>query len=196
MEKYKLKHIKPDSETDILSMPTFFSLPVTLNGTRKIIRQEALKLKKFGDFYLLVRDRRVETLLPHLPDETIDRLMLKDELKGYDSVRVEIFGLIHRFERQVIEKKNIQTLSPDFVDILRQCSEIDRETKQQMQIIRNAFSHNSYPGKKEHIRDVESNDAETKAEAEFHLDGTMPNVAIGLKNKLEKLIEDSLTKLK
>jgi hypothetical protein len=198
IDRYKLKDIKPNSEQDILSIQTPFSLPITLEGgARKTIRQEQLKLKNFGDFYRLIRDQRVKTLLLHLPDETIDRLTLKQELEGYDSVRVEIFGLIHRFERQVLKGEK-RTFSPDFVDfveILSQCPEIDRETKQQMQIIRNAFSHNSYPKKNERIRDVESSNKKEEINVEFNLEGTIPDVAIGLKCRLEKLIEDSLTEL-
>ena len=103
--------------------------------------------------------------------------------------------MIHRFERLVIEKKSIQTPSPDFAEILKQCPEVDREAKQQLQIIRNAFSHNCYPERKSCIRDVENSDAKAWIEVAFSLDGAMPNVAAGLKSKLEKLVEDALTKL-
>ena len=81
LEKYKLKDIKPGSETDILSVQTPFSLPVKFSDGGKtrtvVIRQEQLKLKNFGNFYRLIRDRRVNTLLPHFPDGTADRLTLE-----------------------------------------------------------------------------------------------------------------------
>jgi hypothetical protein len=194
MERYKLKEIKPDSEKDILSEQTPFSLSVTFpDGVHRTIKQEQLKLKNFGDFYRLIRDQRVETLLSHFSDNTIDCLTLKKELEEYDSVRVDIFELIHRFEMLVIEKKNIQTPSPNFVEILSHCPEIDRETKQQIQIIRNAFSHNTYPKAKDSVCDVENKD--TKVEVTFSLGGSMPNMAGDLKTRLEKLVENSLIKL-
>jgi hypothetical protein len=193
IKQYKLNEIQPKNDKDILSVQTPFSLQVKLkDGNLRTIQQEQLKLKNFGDFYRLVRDRRVETLLPHLLDETIDRPTLEKELEGYDSVRVEVFELIHNFERQMIEKKSIQMSSPDFVEILKQCPEIDRDTKQQMQIIRNAFSHNTYPAKKENIRDVESNDPKSKIAVNFSLDGVMPDIARNLKERLATLIENSL----
>jgi hypothetical protein len=195
IEEYKLKDIKPDNERDILSVQTSFSLLVTQpDGSSWTIRQEQLKLKNFGDFYRLIHDRRVETLLPHLLNNVIDRLTLKEELDGYDEVRVEVFGLIHLFERFVIEKKGIQKPSHDFVEILKQCPEIDHTTKQQMQIIRNAFSHNCYPKKEEEIRDVESDNARVKVA--FDLDGAMPNVARMLMKRLKKMVEDSLIRIK
>jgi hypothetical protein len=190
----KLKDIRPDNPEDILSTQTAFRLPVKSNdGTCRIIRQERLKLKHFGDFYRFICDRRVETLLPHLPGGETDRVALEEELEAYDRVRVKIFELIHRFEKRVMAEKSIQTPSPGFVEILQHCPGIDRDTKQQMQIIRNAFIHNTYPARRERIRDVESAGDTTFVEVEFDLAGvSVPGVANHLGERFERLINNNL----
>ncbi|MDR2129745.1 MAG: type VI-B CRISPR-associated RNA-guided ribonuclease Cas13b [Odoribacteraceae bacterium] len=190
IEEYKLKNITPGNQQDILSIQTPLRLSITLpDGSRRTIRQAQLKLKNFGKLYRLVHDKRVKTVLSYFPDEEVDYQTLEKELEAYDRLRVYAFKLIHRFENRVIKEKEIQGTYLNFVNILQHCPGMERNDKQQLQIIRNAFCHNSYPARKENICDVESNE---RIDVEFCLDEAIPNVAHGLLERVEKLIEKKI----
>ncbi|GHT00071.1 hypothetical protein FACS189421_11630 [Bacteroidia bacterium] len=190
--KYQLKQIMPDSPTDILSAQTSFSITLTKNGCQKIIKQEKLKLKNFGDFQRFVRDRRIETLFPYMKADSIDRQILEAELDAYDDKRVHIFELIHQFEESVLTK-NPSILSGktyiNFAGILKASPEIQTEKRQQMQIIRNAFCHNTYPQKIEkNIEDIEKPEGKTDVPFSLCEKKEIPEIAEFLTESLEDLI--------
>jgi hypothetical protein len=192
IEKYKLSEIMPDAQSDILSVQTPFSITLTKDGSTKTIRQENLKLKNFGDFQRFVRDRRIETLYPYIKGEIIDRHILEKELETYDNSRVQIFELIHRFEESILSGKSSALSGKTYVqfpDILRACPEMGTAVKQQMQIIRNAFCHNSYPQQIE--KDIEDvGRPEGKADVPFSLceEKEIPEIAAYLNETMENTI--------
>jgi hypothetical protein len=198
IEQYKLKQIMPNSQQDILSVQTPFQITLTKNKRITTIMQDSLKLKNYGDFLRFIHDRRIETLLPYIKEDNIKRQILEEELETYDTKRTAIFELLHQFEEYVISQKEIDEslLSEEevdsafvnFVNILRSCPEIPLEKRQQMQIIRNAFSHNSYPSEIVEIKDITTN-ANTRVNFPLCQGKELPGIAKFLSETLEKNIE-------
>jgi len=190
IEKYKLKDIMPDSEKDILSKQTSFSITLNLkDGIKKTIRQKQIKLKNFGNFFRFVRDRRIASLLPHIAADEIDRDTLEKELENYDDHRKEIFRFIHQFEEKVIKDKSLQETSPNFIKILEHCPEMKGINKKQMRLMRNAFCHNTYPSVKDLRQKEEKADEEMiQAESLLYEGASIPDIANRMKEIFEGLI--------
>ncbi len=112
-EKFKqLKLYEPNNEPDwslqslentILSTKIEYALSVP--DMDRVIVHEACAIKKTGELRLLVRDRRLPSLLCYYPKEEkeIDQAEIRAELADYSRKRVDAMELIANFERKIVE---------------------------------------------------------------------------------------------
>lgn len=151
---FLLKDIMPDAETGILSeiMPIDFIFEK--NGKTYTIHSDGMKIKNYGDFFSLVHDKRLSTLLPLVKDATIDKAELEQELNNYDDCRPVVVKLILDFEKLIYKKfPDILTMAKsgehfDFGRLLEKLESKDTMSKKDtwaIRQIRNAFNHNVYP---------------------------------------------------
>lgn len=164
-ERFKLKDIMPDGEKGILSevvpMDFRFMVPVWENGCRKAqyvsatLHSDEMKIKNFGDFFALARDKRMKTLLPIVGYE-VQKKDVEDEFDKYDDCRPELVAMVFDFERWayetypelkelVTDNENHGSLFSALLGQLLNMGELTREEKYALTGIRNAFCHNSYP---------------------------------------------------
>lgn len=177
IEKCKLNAFLPSNKEEdkgvlSLTLPFYLKLIVkTKEGKKeKVIYQDELKLKNYGEFFQFVYDDRVRTLLPYVIDNSIERQLLDRELEAYDRHRAAIFKQIQTAENVIIEshpeikderRENYYYIARtdkaghathrlpvknNFNAMLRvQLGEADnREDSSVIVEIRNAFSHNRY----------------------------------------------------
>lgn len=151
-----LRDIKPKSETGILSKKIKFELKYELKEGTKIIYQDDLKFKNYGDFRRFLKDRRLDNLLPYFKEMRINRKVLEKELEQYDSVRPHVFKLIRDFEKEMfnkyqlelekkINKKNQYIEHNAILEVFFEKFQGFKEKKALMENLRGKFSHNQYP---------------------------------------------------
>lgn len=147
VDNFKMKSISPHKEEGILELQIPFSMKFTLSdGTEKTIYQEAIKIKNYGDFFCYLYDDRVKSLLPQISKAEIDRMVLDRELMNYDLIRPQIFSLILDFEKSINNKYPEMTKERHgFTDLLNRLEILDSKEKENIRLVRNAFSHNMYP---------------------------------------------------
>ena len=166
---YKLSEIKPNSDKGILNLQTKVELPIHFTYEtnkdkifkvygeksnqsdlqKRTIVREKIKIKNAGVFRGFLKDRRISSLLPYLPDVEIQFEALNKELDWYNEARMEVFKKIYVFERKVVNEKGLKKYEDkvyiDHEDILKS---IISETDERFVLIkelRNAFSHSTYP---------------------------------------------------
>lgn len=148
IEGYKLKNISPEyGDNSILSLQIPFSISLKMaDGSVRTIRQEALKLKNYGDFFRFIYDQRIKALLPQVKSvEILDRQKLEKELERYDLIRTPFFELLLEFEKSIVCKNpELKKEKHDFKRILK-VFEAEKDDKEHLRLIRNAFCHNNYP---------------------------------------------------
>lgn len=169
VNNFKMNSISPDKEEGILELQIPFSMKITLSdGTERTIYQDAIKIKNYGDFFCYLYDDRVKSLLPQIKKAEIDRMDLDRELMNYDLTRSEIFRLILDFEKAINDKYPEMTKERHgFTDLLNKLEILKHSEKENIRLVRNAFSHNKYPNIKNIKKDI-------------------PEVAVGVKKSLIK----------
>lgn len=116
---------------------------------RKTILREQIKIKNYGDFRALMKDRRISSLLPYLSENPIDFDALKKELELYEKARIEILQTVHNFESKAIRLKGLKMqegnnfISHD--EIMAAIAGFDPLKISKMKKLRNAFCHSQYP---------------------------------------------------
>lgn len=164
-ERFKLKDIMPDGEKGILSevvpMDFRFMVPVREKGCWEVqymsatLHSDEMKIKNFGDFFALARDKRMKTLLPLVGYE-VQKKDIEDEFDKYDDCRPELVAMVFDFERWayetypelkglVTDNENHGSLFSVLLGQLQNMNELTSEEKYALTGIRNAFCHNSYP---------------------------------------------------
>ena len=175
---FKLRNVKPiklqKSESLLeITVPFSITLKLRINGQEQkvTIKQNAIKLKNYGDFNLFLHDSRISTLIPYIINSpaavtvTINKEDLEKEFSNYDSKRVDVFANVHKIERLIIEtynkkiganEKKIEEVTFDdngksrplvnnFSRLLDHFpTEVSDADKREMVNIRNSFSHNAY----------------------------------------------------
>lgn len=190
-ERFKLKDIMPDGEKGILSevvpMDFRFMVPVWEKGCWDVqymsatLHSDEMKIKNFGDFFALARDKRMKTLLPLVGYE-VQKKDIEDEFDKYDDCRPELIAMVLDFERWayetypelkelVTDNVNYGSLFSALLGQLQNMNELTSEEKYALTGIRNAFCHNSYP--------TDSNMVEVKE---------LPKIAEHLKELFKKYI--------
>lgn len=176
--KFKLKEIMPDTEKGILSeiMPMTFTFEK--GGKRYTITSEGMKLKNYGDFFVLANDKRLCKLLKIVGSNTVSKEDIMEEFKKYDQSRPEVVGLVFDLEKwafdtypelltRVDRKERVDFKA--ILDVLNKNNNIDSKQLLVLKAIRNAFDHNDYPDK----------DKIGNGIVEIT---TLPEIAIGIKN--------------
>ena len=140
---------------------------VTVDGKKRNVKvvQENMSLKNYGEFYRLVNDERLLSLLGQLGEcGEISHADLHSELAHYDQGRSSVFKNIQDIEKMVLETFP-ELNQPDSDAFLMEGSDVpkrnnfmsliglleksddhllDEKEKKLLISIRNAFSHNTY----------------------------------------------------
>lgn len=177
MANIKLKNI---TDGKVLSQSINFSVEVELpDGSKKIICQPDLKLKKYCLFFRFIQDRRIPSLFELVTDKEIPRELLEKELENYDNVHPEVVRNALAFEKTYFFKKE----SPydgkgafSYSKLAYILKKLEFPNKDTILDIRNSFSHQTYSTKVAEAMDKNNNDAK------------MPNKA----KIIAKIFEDSL----
>ncbi|MBP5388470.1 MAG: type VI-B CRISPR-associated RNA-guided ribonuclease Cas13b, partial [Prevotella sp.] len=140
---------------------------VDIKGKKKsfCVVQENMSLKNYGEFYRLINDERLLSLLEQLSKcGEISHADLHSELAQYDQGRSSVFGVIQNIEKLIsdtfpelsnpdsegffVEGKTVPKLNNfrSLLGLLEQadCHQLDEKEKKMIISIRNAFSHNTY----------------------------------------------------
>ncbi len=167
-DDFKLALIKPDSDKGFLSLKTTAKLQMSViyetnvdkvrkmrgaksklsSGSTKTIVRETVKIKNYGDFRALLKDRRINSLLPYVPDDEIAYEAIQKELELYEKARMEVFYRIFRFEKEITGTFAIPKNKDGYIyhtDILKQKISGKDERFHLIKELRNAFSHSNYP---------------------------------------------------
>lgn len=117
-EKFKLQNV---CHSDFLSQTVNFEFPFKVGEDTVIISQEFISLKNLGEFYQLLSDERLPSLLERLleikkrenkePNFGYSEIM--GELASYDIHRSRIFRAIHQLEKYVISNSEFKAFLQD-----------------------------------------------------------------------------------
>ena len=155
-ERFKLKEIMPDAEKGILSEIMPMSFTFEKGGKKYTITSEGMKLKNYGDFFVLASDKRIGNLLELVGSNTVSKEDIMEEFKKYDQCRPEISSIVFNLEKwafdtypelpaRVDRKEKVDFWS--ILDVLLNNKDINNEQSYILRKIRNAFDHNNYPDK-------------------------------------------------
>ena len=158
-KRFKLKAVEPDADKGILSelMPIDFKFE--LKGKKYTLHADSMKIKNYGDFFKIINDKRLPSLLDIVSEvKVIDKEQLTDEFSNYDNCRPRMVEMILDFEKvvynrypELVEKaKNADRFS--FSDLMREAvnrGALRGDDRNLVNLIRNSFSHNSYPNPKQ-----------------------------------------------
>lgn len=104
--KFKLANV---CHSDFLSQTVDFEFPFMVDEKTVYIKQEGMSLKNYGEFYQLLSDDRLPSLLKKLVDAmkqgektTVDYNSLMGELASYNILRSSIFRAVHELEKHVV----------------------------------------------------------------------------------------------
>ena len=162
---HRLRMVADENNTAFFDykMP-YFSTEITLSDGRKCrLKQNDLKLKHYGDFFRFIYDTRVRTLLDQTTICEIDRNILEQELTAYDECRPEVFETLLHIEQHVLKKNpQLEGSRITFLSILTAMENCEETQKEVIRLIRNAFSHNTYP---QYIANIDYNKVPKVAES-------------------------------
>ena len=163
-----LKDISPENPNSILEIRIPFELPLkTANDQIKKIR-EKFKVKDYGKFRKYLKDQRLKNLLSFFEKDTIMLTELKEQLRKYEAYRLILFDDIFEFEKTCekhpafkstiddeLNKVDEEGMPMSYVShsgILNRYKDLYGLAKDEsdlLKAVRNAFSHNSFPEKKD-----------------------------------------------
>ena len=117
-DKFKLENV---CHSDFLSQTVNFEFPFVVGDDTILITQEVMSLKNLGEFYQLLSDDRLPSLLKKLieakkkdkQEAKVSYSNLMGELASYDIKRSNIFRAIHQLEKFVVSKKDFQEFLND-----------------------------------------------------------------------------------
>lgn len=118
LQKFKLENVCHD---DFLSQTVNFQIPFAVGNDTVYISQESMSLKNYGEFYRLLSDDRLPSLLGKLvaakkkegENVTVDYNSLMGELASYDIHRSRIFSAVHKLEKFVVSQKEFKIFLND-----------------------------------------------------------------------------------
>ena len=154
-KRFKLNAIEPDADKGILSelMPIDFRFEI--KGKHYVLHADNMKIKNYGDFYKILHDKRLPSLLDVVSDvKVLDKEQLTTELSNYDNCRPRVVEMILDLEKTVYnrypELKNKVKEIPhfNFSKLMQEVvnrGAISSSDRNVVNNIRNSFSHNSYP---------------------------------------------------
>ncbi len=160
---FKLKEVMPDAEKGLLSEVMPMEFYFEKDGHKYTLHSKGMKVKNYGDFYSLIHDKRLVSLLRLLTsvnvedDEeslVIEKETLDQEFMIYDTCRPKLIKLVFDFERLAYSRhkelnKLVKTTDHfDFGKLLQELKKRGELTDEETWVlsqIRNAFNHNNYP---------------------------------------------------
>lgn len=163
-EGYKLAAIAPDAESSLLALQTSASIAMPyrfetsmakilyVDGATsvpgdvqyKTVVQPTIKIKNYGDFRGLLKDRRITSLLPYIADETVQFDALRRELEWYEGARIKVFEKVQAFELAAATAEDGNTQIKHNT-LLQRYLPADSLRFAELRQLRNAFSHSMYP---------------------------------------------------
>ncbi|MCM1078330.1 MAG: type VI-B CRISPR-associated RNA-guided ribonuclease Cas13b [Bacteroidales bacterium] len=154
--KFKLKEIMPDADKGILSEMMPMTFRFTKGGKKYTIKTDSIKLKNYGNFFVLANDKRLPPLMELVGTDTVSKEQLEEEFRNYDTCRPEVVSLIFDVEKWAFDNyPELQQMVDNYekvdfkriIDILGTNNNIGRQQGYVLRQIRNAFDHNGYPEK-------------------------------------------------
>ena len=117
-EKFKLKNV---CHSDFLSQTVDFKFPFKVGDDTVHITQQVISLKNLGEFYQLLSDERLPSLLERLlvikkkekQDPTFGYSELMGELASYNIHRSRIFKAVHQLEKYVVSNSEFKNFLND-----------------------------------------------------------------------------------
>lgn len=114
------------------------------------ILQKNVKLKDFGKVFKLLNDRRIFDLLFNKGNEAVSMTDLCEELERYDRHSVDVFDSVLKYESKITKGYTNKELMNESGQIdFKAIQAFDKQNttadKEDLRLIRNAFSHNQYP---------------------------------------------------
>ncbi len=146
INQIKLKNI---AEGDTLSQKIPFRVKIkSKNGYSKTIRQDDLKLKHYAQFYSIINDRRLPSLLDLIPNSTVMRLDIEAELNNFDKSHPGVLQSVFEYEKQYYDiHSDISNDSSYDIGSMLSDSNLPKESQDEIRKIRNSFAHMSYPNR-------------------------------------------------
>jgi hypothetical protein len=157
-EIFKLRDVRPKYSKSILEAAVPFEMTLTFNNGSKItVTQDELKMKNYGDFFMVLSDSRIVSIIPYIEDVNlkVSREKLEEELDMYDRNRVDVFSQIQGIEKNILNKsKELRTatfennneqsfVSNNFRTLITKYG-LNENAREILIDIRNAFCHNHY----------------------------------------------------
>lgn len=108
LDKFKLYAV---CNSGFLNQTMDFEFPIEMDGNVIYIRQDDMSIKNYGEFYQLLSDDRLPSLLAKLADGERNRIeynSLMGELTSYDLHRSRIFKAVHMLEHRVTADKQFR----------------------------------------------------------------------------------------
>ena len=117
-EKFRLATI---CNSQFLAQTVDFEFPMDVNGQPVYISQREMSLKNYGEFYRLLSDDRLPSLLEKLATakkmkegrNTLNYTDVMGELATYDIHRSRIFRAVHQLESAVVSNKDFKIFLDD-----------------------------------------------------------------------------------
>lgn len=156
-KQFKLKDITPDAERGILSEKMSMDFKFEENGKTYIIYAQEMKIKNYGDFFVLANDKRLVNLLALVNQDRVSKDEIEQELKRYDVCRPEVVKMILDLEewafdnfpeleaKVMYDREDNKVDFKYILDVLLENKRIGEAQKETLRLIRNAFDHNNYP---------------------------------------------------
>ncbi|MGN0221146.1 MAG: type VI-B CRISPR-associated RNA-guided ribonuclease Cas13b [Prevotella sp.] len=157
-------HLKNIADGDTLSQKISFNVTITSkNGYTKVLKQDDLKLKNYAQFYAIINDRRLPSLLDLINSRYISRPTLEAELNNYDKAHPHVLESIFEYEKHYLATHPVSAdeAIPNIRAMLKD-SEMPEDTQNEVHKIRNAFAHHAYP--KRYVANAGSIELPKKAE--------------------------------
>ena len=153
-KEFALSAITPDAKRGILSEVIPIDFKFSMDGKTYTIHSNGMKIKNYGDFYKLINDKRMKSILKIITHNVIDKDLLEKEFSSYDDKRPEAIEIVFEFEKAAyskypeLEELVLSENHFDFGTLLRELQAkkvLSQNDGHYLSQIRNAFSHNSYP---------------------------------------------------
>ena len=157
-------HLKDIADGNTLSKKISISVTITSqNGYSKVIKQDDLKLKNYSQFYSILNDRRLPSLLDLIQNRYIQRTDIEAELSNYDKYHPRVLEAVFGFEKHYIDTHPAYGDShiPNIKEMLAN-SNMSENKRKEIRWIRNSFAHLTYP--KHHVANAGAIDLPKKAE--------------------------------
>ena len=163
LETLDLAAISPGKEGNIFEHCVSYELPYPMKKPKLdyVIYDHQMKLKDYGKFKRLLRDRRLPGLLQYHPNGTkIKRNDILAELEQYEKNRLALMKAVIELEKRMCQKYEAhfkqkqneddgETVQHDpFLDKLVEEGAIAPKRRRKMKEMRDKFCHNEYPSAK------------------------------------------------